>query len=258
MKTAILLISFGTTVKEAREKGIESIYRELSDANRELPIYQAYTSSVVIRALKKEGIHRNTVEEAILEAWDDGIQRLYVLPTHIIPGLEYEKMMKMLERYRLDFEVIEIAPSVLSEEADCDKLVPVWKDMLGFDENTEYILMGHGTEHSANVRYEQMQRAFEMQGFFNVHMALVEARPDLEDVIERLRKRKVQKVILHPFLLVAGDHVHNDMRQVFAKRLKEEGYEVETVVKGLGEYPQFRTLYLERIREMREKTEGNR
>lgn len=258
MKTAILLISFGTTVKEAGEKGIESIYRELSDANRDLPVYQAYTSKVVIRVLKEQGIYRNTVEEAILEAWNDGIQRLYVLPTHIIPGLEYEKMLKTLRRYRLDFEVLEIAPAVLSEEADCDKLVPVWKDMLGFDENTEYVLMGHGTEHSANVRYEQMQRAFEKQGFSNVHMALVEAKPDLEDVLGKLRQRKVSKVVLHPFLLVAGDHARNDMRQVFAKRLEEEGYEVQTVIKGLGEYPQFRALYLERFRKMREKTEGNR
>ncbi len=36
----------------------------------------------------------------------------------------------------------------------------------------------------------------------------------------------------------------------YAAKLREEGYEVLAIVKGLGEYPQFRRIYVEKLQEM--------
>ena len=54
----------------------------------------------------------------------------------------------------------------------------------------------------------------------------------------------------------AGDHARNDMageNDSYVAKLREIGYEVSAVVKGLGEYPQFRRIYAEKLREMLDK-----
>ena len=58
------------------------------------------------------------------------------------------------------------------------------------------------------------------------------------------------KVVLAPLMVVAGDHAINDMsgdddswQQVF----EAAGYETQVVLKGLGEYPSIRKIYLETL-----------
>lgn len=252
MKTAVLLVSFGTSHKDARENSLERIYSDLKEMNKDITVYQAYTSGMIIKKLSLCGIKIDTVEEAINRALDENVKCLYVLVTHMISGIEYKKVNNILGKYRNRFEKLSLADSVLSKEEDCGRLVPVLNDIIGFHSENEYILMGHGTEDEANIRYEQMNEAFVRAGFDNVRIASVEARPDLEDAVAELNKKEnIKKVILHPFMVVAGDHAKNDMageEDSYLSRLLEEGFDTEAVVKGLGEYTEFRKLYMEKLK----------
>ncbi len=254
MKKAVLLVSFGTSYAEARENSLESIYQELSAAGGAIPVYQAYTSGVIIRKLAGRQIQIDTVEEAVRKVLDHQVQCLYVVPTHMIPGIEYQKLVRILEPYRSSFEKMEITSAVLNQKEDCKKLVPVLQDIFQFQRENYYVLMGHGTEDGANIRYTQMNEAFIEAGLMNVQIASVEARPNLADAISYLQNAgKVDKVVVHPFMVVAGDHARNDMAgetDSYAAKLREEGYEVLAIVKGLGEYPQFRRIYVEKLQEM--------
>ena len=229
----------------------------MSALSGEIPVYQAYTSGIIIRKLARQQIHIHTVGEAVQEALDHQVQCLYVVPTHMIPGIEYQKLVQILEPFRHSFEKMKIASAVLNQKEDCKKLVSVLQDIFHFQKEIHYILMGHGTEDSANVRYSQMNEAFRKARLTNVQIASVEARPDLEDAISHLQNAgKVDKVIVHPFMVVAGDHARNDMageNDSYVAKLREIGYEVSAVVKGLGEYPQFRRIYAEKLREMLDK-----
>lgn len=258
MKTAILLVSFGTTYPEAREKSLEAIHRDIAKANPEILVYQAFTSRMVIKELAEQNIKMNTVEEAIFEALNNQAEALYVIPTHMIPGREYQKMVQMLEAHRPLFQRMYIASPVLSEKEDCRNLVPVLKDMIGFEKESEYILLGHGTDVEADVRYDQLQEALYNLGCENVHIASVEGSISLETVMSRLQKKDVKRVILHPLMVVAGDHANNDMagdEDSYVSRLKEAGYQVEPILRGLGEYPRFRAIYIEKLRKMMEEAE---
>lgn len=254
MKTAVLLVSFGTSYAEARENSLESIYRELSAIDGQISVYQAYTSGIIIQKLAGQQIQIDTVEEAVHKALDHQVRCLYVVPTHMIPGIEYQKLMQILEPYKSIFQKLEIASAVLDQEEDCKKLVPVLRDILGFRKEYEYILMGHGTEDDANIRYVQMNEAFARAGLTNVRIASVEARPNLTDAISYLQNAgKVDKVVVHPFMVVAGDHARNDMAgedDSYVAELQSLGYQVEAVIKGLGEYPQFRQIYVDKLKEM--------
>lgn len=255
MKKAILLVSFGTSYKEAREKSLECIYQDLCGVTPQIPVYQAYTSRMILDKLSGEGIGIPDVEEVVQELLAKGTESLLVVASHMIPGMEYQKMLRILEQYRKSFQRLAVTPAVLQQEEDCKRLVPVLRDMLQFQKEYDYILMGHGTEDAANIRYQQMNQAFQEMGFENVQIASVEAEPGLEAAIKGLREqREGRKVILHPFMVVAGDHANNDMAgetDSYLTKLQELGYKTEAVVKGLGEYPQFRQIYVERLRQIK-------
>jgi sirohydrochlorin cobaltochelatase len=54
-------------------------------------------------------------------------------------------------------------------------------------------------------------------------------------------------------MLVAGDHAVNDMAgegDSFVNVLKENGFETVAVLKGLGEYPLFRKIFTDKLKEM--------
>ena len=61
-----------------------------------------------------------------------------------------------------------------------------------------------------------------------------------------------RKVVLFPLMVVAGDHANNDMagdeEDSLKSVLESQGYEVRCIVRGMGEYPEFRELFMDHIR----------
>lgn len=54
-------------------------------------------------------------------------------------------------------------------------------------------------------------------------------------------------------MVVAGDHARNDMagdEDSYLAKLRDAGFQAEAVVKGLGEYPQFRKIYIDKLLEL--------
>lgn len=254
MKKAILLVSFGTSYTDAARQSLDCICQDLREAGGNIPVYQAYTSGMIIEKLSGQGIKVNTVDEAIRAILGRHITDLYVIPSHMIPGMEYQKMVRAVEKYRPAFHELRIASTVLHEKKDCAEMVSLLCEMLQFQHGYTYILMGHGTEDEANIRYHQMNEALVESGIANVHIASVEARPDLEDAIQVMAGQNfAKKIILHPFMVVAGDHARNDMageKDSYVSKLKQEGYQVETIVRGLGEYASFRKIYVNKLRSL--------
>ena len=256
MKTAILLVSFGTSHKEASQNSIDAIARSLSSAYVGTALYQAYTSSMIIRKLAKEGVEVYNINEALERAHNDKTDVLLVVSTHIIAGHEYNKMLEAIESYGRKFAHIGIAKPLLYDKSDCGNMVTALDSILDFKAENEYILMGHGTDAQANLMYHNMNTELKTAGFKNVHIATVEASPSLDDAVKEMRPpEEVQSVILHPFMTVAGEHAKNDMageKNSFLARLNALGYSTRAVLKGLGEYAVFRNIYVEKLKDLTE------
>ena len=73
--------------------------------------------------------------------------------------------------------------------------------------------------------------------------------------MKQLENIDAKKVVISPFMIVAGVHAKNDMAGEEADSWKNvigaKGYKVETVLKGLGEYESIRRLFVEHIKTAR-------
>lgn len=73
--------------------------------------------------------------------------------------------------------------------------------------------MGHGTEHSADESYMIIEQALRAYARHPVYIATVEGKRTIQDVIRQMKDEGIvnTRVVLAPFMLVAGDHANNDM-----------------------------------------------
>ena len=258
MKKGILVASFGTTFREAREKSITPIEQMIASAYPEYKLYRAFTSGIVRgRILEKEGIVIHSVSQALKHMQADGVEEALIQPTHIIPGVEYDKILSAAEAFQNSFSNIRIGKPLLWEKEDFTKMAAILNRHYHFSGHNcqeAFVLMGHGTSHPANSAYQTFQTTLQQQGLSHVLLPTVEGKPDFAQILELLRKSSYQKVTLLPFMLVAGDHVNNDLfgeeEQSWKNQLLSAGYEVEGQTAGLGEIPAVRELFLSHFRDM--------
>ena len=80
----------------------------------------------------------------------------------------------------------------------------------------------------------------------------MEATPSLDDVVKALNDGKYKKVVLQPLMVVAGDHANNDMAgdedDSWKSVLTKNGFEVECVLKGMGELEAVQQMYVGHVR----------
>ena len=115
------------------------------------------------------------------------------------------------------------------------------------------LLMAHGTPHPSNAYYSVIQDRLGELGIENVFVYSVEGRPNLEDVIPKLKAKGIKHVTLMPIMMVAGDHANNDMAgdepDSHKSILMGEGIKVDAYIHGLGENENIRKIYVERSNE---------
>jgi len=182
----------------------------------------------------------------------DGITRVIVQPTHIINGIENEKMLEEIQKHASSFEKVLVGKPLLSEPDDYKKTVHAVMEDVDLEEGECLILMGHGTDHHANSAYPALEYTLQALGYDRIHVATVEGFPELKDVMHRIEQKQYRKVALLPFMFVAGDHAKNDMagdEDSWKCELEEAGYEVRPILRGLGELPGIRQIFMEHLEE---------
>lgn len=253
MKKGILIVSFGTSHLDTLEKTIQVIEKDAAEKFPAYGVYRAFTSTVIIRKLKKTcGFFVDTVEEALKRMAADGIEEVIVQPTHIINGIENDAMTESLTRHRGMFRRLCTGKPLLSSVDDYKKAVHAVMTQTELAEDEVLVLMGHGTDHHANSAYPTLEYTFHALGYAQVLVGTVESFPELKNVMSGLKASGKKKAVLMPFMLVAGDHAKNDMageEDSWKIRLEEEGYQVRTILKGLGEFEGIRKIFLEHIEE---------
>ena len=119
MKKAILIVSFGTTYPDTRQKNIAAIARQVRALYPDAVVEEAVSSTIVRNAMKKrEHIEAKSPTEALESMKKQGVTHVAVFPTHVIDGIENHRMKQAVEEYRLAFEQITVADALLTEPED--------------------------------------------------------------------------------------------------------------------------------------------
>ncbi len=191
------------------------------------------------------------IKTALLQLAEEGVTHLAVLPTFLLPGVEFDLLLKTVDEHRSLFSSVQMSPPLLFEEADRKALLFILLDALSPAPADALLLMGHGTEHAANDLYHAMNDMLQEKGIFNCFFTTVEGTPNFADALLWAKERRPERVLLAPFLLVAGDHATNDLcgdeDDSLKCLLEKEGLAPVCSLKGLGEYSRVRRLLLSHL-----------
>lgn len=250
---AILVVSFGTSYEATRKVTIEAIEKDIANAYPDYKLYRAWTSKMILAKLKKrDNLHINNVKEAMEEMIADGITDVIIQPTHVINGIENELMKEDALSYRESFHSIRFGTPLLTSEEDNQTVINAIAEEFSYlSEEEVLVLMGHGTTHYSNAIYAALDYAFKDKGHPNIFLGTVEAYPSMQSLMKMIKAYAPKKVVLAPFMIVAGDHAKNDMAgddpESWYSQFVQEGFQVETVLKGLGEYKGIRELFVKHV-----------
>lgn len=283
-KTAILLASFGTTELSAVQ-AITHISDQVKKAYPGTEVRVTFTSNIVRSVWKKrrlnpqewldQGVPENILNvKNIIQTFgdlqEDGYRHIIVQPTHMffmeqshdlssyVHGIASIRTLK--ERWR-PFETIVLGRPALgmpgnrySYHDDVARVVKTLADdAREAQENGAILLyMGHGNEHwSTGIYLETQKKMREEYPETATFIGVVEGMPSLEELLPQLQLTKKKKIILRPFMITAGDHAKNDMAGPEADSwqsiLTAEGFEVQSVMQGLGSKDAFAAIFVEHI-----------
>lgn len=276
----ILIVSFGTSFNESRVEDIGAVEKAVAAAWPDWSARRAFTSQIIVNhILARDDEKLDNVQQALDRAVANGVKNLVVLPTLLMRGAEYDEATSFVRRYADKFETVRIAEPLLgrSDASDADKesavkaVVAEAVRVAGYESlgtaasgGVAFVLVGHGTSHAASVAYSQTQAKLGELGYDNVWIGTVEGKPEsteLQAVIDAVAAAGYKKVVLRPFMVVAGDHAHNDIagddedswKSRFVASGKFESVDVQ--IAGLGRIAAIRDLYLSRLAETMEKAQ---
>ncbi len=267
----ILVCSFGTSFNDSRVQDIGGIEKAIQEANPDWSVRRAFTAQIIINHIQaRDGEAIDNVEQALQRAVDNGVKNLIIQPTHLMHGAEYDELVEAVNGYADNFETVTVAEPLLGEVGEdatvinedkaavAEAITAAAVESSDYDtleaaaeDGTAFVFMGHGTSHTANVTYDQMQTQMGELGYENVFIGTVEGEPEdtaCEEVIAAIQEAGYDKVILRPLMVVAGDHANNDMagddEDSWKSMFEAAGLTVSTQIEGLGRIEDVESLYV--------------
>lgn len=252
----ILVVSFGTSYNQSRSLTIGGIETTIKNAYPDYQVRRAFTSQIIIDKLaEREGLKIDNVTEAMNRLVLDKVKEVIVQPTTVMNGFEYDDMIAEVMPFADKFESFKIGKYLLGDDSDYDEVTElIVKETSRFRaDDTAIVYMGHGTEHEAGAIYSKLQDILTTKGYGDYVIGTVEHEPGIDYVQDALKEMGVNKVVLRPLMIVAGDHANNDMagdeEDSWKTILTEDGYTVETVIEGLGQIKDIQDIFVRHVQD---------
>ena len=265
--SGIILAPYGT-LSLAAYSTYEAIVKAYEKEFPMHPVRLAFTSRLMKKRLQeKEGISVPGLLGALQDMQDLGCQKVVVQSLQILPGKEFHQIAELVRSLRSGrgpgIPLLELGLPLLSGLADCravSSVLPALISRTGVDislkgeghESREAVLLaGHGTGHPSDALYSLLASILEKE-HRNVFLGSIEGAFGLEELLPDLKESGAERVLLMPFLLVAGGHAENDLfagdEKSWKSILEREGYAVLSHYRGLGESAEILSIFLDHTR----------
>ncbi|NPA48973.1 MAG: cobalamin biosynthesis protein CbiK [Thermodesulfobacteria bacterium] len=270
-KPAIVITAFGTSTKA--QKTFDLFEAQLRKEITGYEIRWAFTSEIIRekmnRLYRKKGLNKRllSLKEALAQLEAEGYRKVVVQPLHVFPGLEYQNVLEICEKFP-GLRIVVGEPLFYRWEYVLEVLEAVSRYFYAPSEGYN-ILVAHGTDvtsNGANIAYLGIQWLLDEE-FKNVGLGTMEGIPTGDIILTRAKKYPARKVRFIPFMYVAGDHIMNDVmgedleegEKSWREVLQEAGKEIDIVTvkidgknyyKGLGMYPEVNEIFIRSIKRM--------
>lgn len=282
--TAIVLAMFGTTVESALQ-GLLTIKAAMEAAYPSVPVRLAFTSNQVRRIWRSRAVnpaylraHPEIPQEilaiqgtlaTIANLQDEGYTTLIVQPTHVAPAEEFHDLAAyvrgllsirtMKPRWR-PFHTIALGRPLLGSydlrHAYADDIRAAARALaddaaLAESHGAALVYMGHGNHYfpSGGLYLEFAARMRQLYPRVLTLIGTVEGFPGLDEIVADLQLHGVRRVVLKPFLIVAGEHASRDLagpdEDSWLSQFTAAGFEAIPVIRGLGEQPALAQIFVE-------------
>ncbi len=249
-KPPILLVAFGTSVAEA-QGALEHLDQRVRAAHPDREVWWAFTSGRILAKLRARGqttlFARRVPLRSVAEAYEAlaaaGHPRAVVQSLHVVPGEEYQK----LRATPAPGLVLTHGRPLIQDRAAAAELARVLAPRFGGEDEVT-VLCGHGNEQ--HPEYNELLLALDehvRREYPTVFVACVEGEPDADRALADARATGLPRVVFLPVMVVAGDHVMNDVMGEHPDSWKSRLGLPARAEPGLGTDDGVVALFLERL-----------
>lgn len=261
---AIVIAGYGTAAEEEGMRLLDALADRLQPLYPNFFIKKAFTSEAIIQILRKRGrIHIPTVAEAFDALLSEGCSHVCVLPLHLIPGFENQRLEALIKPYEQRFQTLVLVPPLLNNNKDLHILTRLLaEEFCDLPDRTAVLCMGHGSRAPANSVYSALNSICGQEGYPHFFIGTINASPGLTDLLPALKSGGFQNIILTPLLFMSGRHMADDMAgsksSSWKSILERDGFTVDCRLRGLGEYDGIQQLFISRLNRLLPLFEGFR
>jgi len=286
-KKAVVLAVFGTS-HESGLPGILNIRDQIQKELPGIPVRLAFTSNIIRRVWQERrqdpnyaAQHPEVPQEiinikgplaAIADLQDQGFAYIVVQPTHISSGEEFADLaayvqglnsIKTVKKRNMPFKKILLGRPALGTHGiehayrhDIEQVASIVAPDVEMAKKSGRALVyfAHGNDHYSTGVYLEFEQVMRQQyPGVRIYVTMVEGFPDNARLFAELKADKTKKVLLKPFMTVAGDHAQNDMAgpepDSLKSQLEAHGINVAASLTGLGESDAFATIFAQHIKD---------
>ena len=244
-KAAILMVHFGTTHDDTRKKTIDCLNTKIKQIFSGIEVRDAYTSRIIIKKLKDRGVNKQNPIEVLKQLHSEGYTHILVQASTVIDGVEMESLNRNVDEVANLFKDIRVGDPLLYSPDDYKKVIEALTPE--YNNQTAIVWVGHGTYDASTAQYAMLDYMLKTKGHTNCFVGTIEGYPEYGDMLTQLKASGLKKVILIPFMFVAGEHAKNDIAEDWKNDLEKEGFEVSVEMKGLGENSQIQDIYVSHL-----------
>ncbi|MCC8194102.1 MAG: sirohydrochlorin cobaltochelatase [Deltaproteobacteria bacterium] len=252
-RVAIVLASFGSTVKEARDTEADFVLA-VRKRYPETHVVLANTARLVMTRNAEKGVRVPSLFRALADLADEGYTHVAVQSLQLIPGAEFEgvrAVAKAQEGLPKGLSKVSVGAPLFASNEDCEKAVDALIASLPKERKPgePVIFVGHGTHHGVGgLAYPALQWHLANRDA-KAFVSTIEGTPARDGTLALLGEPAGKNGVIWvaPLLGLAGDHAVNDLYgdedDSWKSVLGKQGWQVKKAASPLFAIPGIRDIW---------------